>query len=202
MRSFVSTSSHPHHLPLVLLATCLCCPQNRASAINAVAGGKSAHDYWTAVTHMRAWNDEFTAAYLAADLQAMVCPGLAMPAFTHGASQDLTPAVSCGFRQCHAAALAAAIVVAPVPAPAAVPVPANAVPRLPSLQPLLLSHPRSSQWIVEAGVTSLYLVLPPPPPPTTHAPIPMPRHNDFQPASLARWRRARYYRPRHGADVR
>ena len=38
--------------------------------------------------------DEFTSHWIASGLDALVCPALALPALTHGASADLTPACS------------------------------------------------------------------------------------------------------------
>ncbi len=53
---------------------------------------KSAYELWNDVTRMKAWQFDYYHAMEALQLDAVVCPPNALPAFTHGARCVVTPA--------------------------------------------------------------------------------------------------------------
>ena len=60
-------------------------------------GRRSAADYWEVVEARTRYRDNFRLALQSAGLDAVICPPVALPAFTHGASEHLFPAVSYAF---------------------------------------------------------------------------------------------------------
>lgn len=60
-------------------------------------GASSAADYWSVVEARTRYRDSFRLALERAGVDAVICPPVAVPAFTHGASEHLFPAVSYAF---------------------------------------------------------------------------------------------------------
>lgn len=70
---------------------------NRIAAIIEIAAGKSAWQYWKWVLERKRLQKKWVEAMKKDEIDALVVPGLALPAFLHGGAADLTPACSYTF---------------------------------------------------------------------------------------------------------
>ena len=66
--------------------------QKRAADITRVAYGKTTSEMWGFVRRLDQYKASFFAGVKAAGIDAILCPGLALPAWKHGGARELTPA--------------------------------------------------------------------------------------------------------------
>jgi len=66
----------------------------RLAAINSAGGSKTAYEYQELTSWLVSYQSRFIAAMNEQNIDAIICPGLAVPALPHGMSKDLTPACS------------------------------------------------------------------------------------------------------------
>jgi hypothetical protein len=71
--------------------------QRRPADMLAATGKKSAYDFFKLMVSLKKWQRQYIDAWKAAGLDAVLYPGLALPAFRHGDSADITAACSYTF---------------------------------------------------------------------------------------------------------
>ena len=71
--------------------------QKRPADLMAVAGAKSAYDFWQCVADRKEIQQAWMQAIADADLDVIICPGGALPAYPHGAAGELSASCSYTF---------------------------------------------------------------------------------------------------------
>eukprot|EP00743_Colponemidia_sp_Colp-15_P002422 GILK01002626.1.p1 GENE.GILK01002626.1~~GILK01002626.1.p1 ORF type:complete len:609 (+),score=87.34 GILK01002626.1:56-1828(+) len=71
--------------------------EKRSSALFTIGGAKSAYEFWQYVSERTLYQREFLSAWTDARLDALIAPGLGLPAWPHSMAKELTPACSYTF---------------------------------------------------------------------------------------------------------
>jgi len=98
MYQFLKTmASMPNVLRPPIAAVLRLAGLRRMADLTLHVGGKDAYQHWETVADRNEWRRELLVRWQAAGLDAVLCPGLALPAFPHGTSNRLNQGCSYTF---------------------------------------------------------------------------------------------------------